>query len=34
MEPYSIDIKGIERLIKENDKQKQKLRKRNSRKLM
>lgn len=34
MELYPIDIKRIERLIKENEKRKQKLRKRNSRKLM
>jgi len=34
MESYPIDIKRIEGLIKENEKRKQKLWKRNSRKLM
>jgi hypothetical protein len=34
MESYQIDIKRIERLIKENEKRKLKLRKKNSRKLM
>lgn len=34
MDPYSINIKCIERLIKENEKRKQKLRKINSTKLL
>lgn len=34
MESYLIDIKRIERLIKENEQRKQKLWKRNSRKVM